>query len=154
MAQERRQGDLTVLVTGVGAPPGVSIFKALRASALTPRIVATDADPLSVGLFRADAAYVLPRITADERLYLERLEEVCLRERVALVCFGSEIEMRRLAAAREHVERRTGAVLVLNEPRFIDGFMDKWRMVSILADKGLPVPDTVLATDPQAVAAF
>ena len=33
----------TVLVTGAGAPPGVSIFKALRQSPLEPRVVATDA---------------------------------------------------------------------------------------------------------------
>ena len=36
---------LSVLVTGAGAPVGVSIFKALRQSTLNPRIVATDSDP-------------------------------------------------------------------------------------------------------------
>ena len=104
MRHERRRG-LNVLVTGVGGPLGVSIFKALRQSALRPRIVATDADPMSVGLFRADAAYLLPWVTLDEAGYLERLEEICLAEKLSMVCIGSEIEMRRLAPHLPDFER-------------------------------------------------
>ena len=144
----------TVLVTGAGAPPGVGIMKALRQSALRPRIVATDAEPLSVGLFRADAAYVVPKVAADEALYLDALEEVCVRERVALVCFGTEVEMRRMAPHVEALEHRTGARLVLNSPAAVDAFMDKWKTTCVLRERDLPVPDTVLATDAAAVAAF
>ncbi len=154
MTTRGREPGPTVLVTGVGAPPGVSIFKALRLSALAPRIVATDADPLSVGLFRADVACVLPRITEDPRRYEARLEELCRRERVSLVCFGTEIEMRLLAPVKDDLERRTGAILVLNAPWAIDGFMDKWSMTGLLAGKGLPVPDTALAAEPDAVEAL
>src|SRR5665811_2385452 len=115
-----REPRLTVLVTGVGAPVGVSIFKALRQSQLKPRIVATDTAVMSVGLFRADAAYLLPHVTADEPGYLRRLQEICLRERVAMVCFGSEIEMRRVAPHRAEIERATGSRLVLNEPEHLE----------------------------------
>ncbi len=150
------QGEprLTVLVTGVGAPVGVSIFKALRQSQLRPRIVATDKAAMSVGLFRADAAYLLPDVTTDEPGYLRRLQEICLRERVAMVCFGSEIEMRRVAPHRAAIEQATGSRLVLNEPEYLEAFMDKWTTIRLLGDSGFPVPDTVLATDPDAVAAF
>jgi carbamoyl-phosphate synthase large subunit len=154
MGKEHRQGELTVLVTGAGAPPGVTIFKAFRQSTLRPRIVATDADPLSVGLFRADAAYVLPRIVENEALYLRRLGEICLEERVAAVCFGSEIEMRRMAPHIEEFERKTGARLILNEPRLLDAFMDKWQMVRHLRERGLPVPDTAPVADEESVGAF
>ena len=109
---------LTVLITGVGAPVGVSIFKALRQSQLKPRIVATDTAVMSVGLFRADAAYLLPHVTADEPGYLRRLQEICLRERVAMVCFGSEIEMRRVAPRRAASRRdRTGDGLAARPQR-------------------------------------
>lgn len=145
---------IAVLVTGAGAPPGVSILKALRQSGLRPRIVATDADPVSVGLFRADAAYVLPRIAEDEAGYLRRLAEVCVRERVALVCFGSEIEMRRVAPHAERIERETGARLVVNAPALVETFMDKWTTFVALRERRLPVPDTVLATDGPSVRAF
>ena len=149
-----RRHTITVLVTGVGAPVGVSIVKAARQSQLAPRIVATDADPMSVGLFRADAAYVMPRVTADEAGYIEQLEEICTREQVSMVCFGSEIEMRRIAPHRQEIERATGSALILNEPQHLEIFMDKWAMTCALRDQGLPVPDTVLATDPEAVRSF
>ncbi len=145
---------LTVLVTGAGAPPGISIFKAVRQSPLAPRIVATDADPISAGLFRADAAYLLPRITEDEAGYVARLEEICAEERVSLVCFGSEIEMRRLAPLKDALERRTGAVFVLNSAAMLDALMDKWTMARVLGEKGFPVPDTALASDPAAAEAL
>lgn len=71
-----------------------------------------------------------------------------------MVCFGSEIEMRRVAPHRAEIERATGSRLVLNEPDHLEAFMDKWTTVRTLRDRGFPVPDSVLATDPGAVAAF
>jgi hypothetical protein len=84
MAQSRPT-RLTVLVTAVGAPVAVSIFKALRQSQLRPRIVATEFNVMSVGLFRADAAYILPNMSTDEAGYLRRLGEICTAERVTMV---------------------------------------------------------------------
>lgn len=149
--RERVGGRPTVLVTGVGAPPGISIFKALRQSELNPRIAATDADPRAVGLFRADAAYVIPRCTEDLERYLSALRDLCLRERVALVCFGSEIEMRRVAPHRRALEAATRARLVLNDPPALECFMDKWGMACALRERGLPAPDTALASDAESV---
>ncbi|HEX7487403.1 MAG TPA: ATP-grasp domain-containing protein [Anaeromyxobacteraceae bacterium] len=151
MAGKEARRELTALVTGVGAPPGVSIFKALRQSSLRPRIVATDADPVSVGLFRADVGCVLPRVTKDEPGYLAALAALCRRERVDLVCFGSEVEMRRVAPHRRELEERTGARLVVNDAPLVERFMDKWGMFTALREKGLPVPDTALGEDAAAV---
>jgi carbamoyl-phosphate synthase large subunit len=138
----------------MGGPLGVSIFKALRQSAVETRIVATDAEPLSVGLFRADVGHVLPRITVDERAYLDRLIAICLEEQVSMVCLASDIEMRRLAPHMADIEARTGARLVLNSPACVESFMDKWETVRLLRERSLPVPDSVLATDADAMAAF
>jgi carbamoyl-phosphate synthase large subunit len=107
-----------------------------------------------VGLFRTDAAYVLPHVTVDEAGYFQRLQKVCLAERVAMVCFGSEIEMRRLAPHLPEFERETGTRLILNRPEFVVTLMDKWEMVGLLRDRGLPVPDSALATDPASVEMF
>ena len=154
MAGKEARRPLTALVTGVGAPPGVSIFKALRQSSLRPRIVATDADPVSVGLFRADVGCVLPRVTKDEPGYVVALAALCLEERVDLVCFGSEIEMRRVAPRRRELEARTGARLVVNDAPLVERFMDKWGMFTALREKGLPVPDTALGEDAAGVRAL
>ncbi len=147
-------GALTALVTGVGAPPGVSIMKALRQSALAPRVVATDAEPASVGLHRADAAYVLPRADADGERYLLQLAEICLRERVSLVCLGSEAELVHVAPHREVIERRTGARVVVNAPETLAALMDKWTLTLALRAKDLPVPDTALGSDAEGVRAL
>jgi carbamoyl-phosphate synthase large subunit len=149
-----RPTRLTVLVTAVGAPVAISILKALRQSQLGPRIVATEFNVMSVGLFRADAAYILPNVKTNEVDYLLRLQEICTAERVSMVCFGSEGEMRRVAPHREDIEQATGAKLIVNAPQYLESFMDKWTMVRLLHDKGLPVPDSVLATDAEAVRRF
>ncbi|HET6437215.1 MAG TPA: ATP-grasp domain-containing protein [Anaeromyxobacter sp.] len=154
MGAKSARGPLTVLVTGAGAPPGVSILKAFRQSGLGPRLVATDADPLSVGLFRADAAYVLPRIAEDEVGYLCRLKEICRAERVVLVCPGSEGELARLAPHREQLECTTGARLLVNGPRALEILMDKWRLVTALRELDLPAPDTALGRDPDGIGAL
>ncbi len=147
-------GRVSVLVTGVGAPPGVSIFKAFRQSALRPRIVATDADPMAVGLFRADAAYTLPRVTEDEPGYLRRLEQIAVREGVRLICPGSEIELVRLAAHADAIERRSGARVVANAPAVLALLMDKWSLAGALRARDLPVPDTALGSDAEATRAL
>jgi carbamoyl-phosphate synthase large subunit len=154
MASRAGDGACTVLVTGVGAPPGVSIFKAFRRSALRPRIVATDAEALSVGLFRADVAYTLPRVAEDEAAYLRGLERIVAREGVRLVCPGSEIELVRLSAHAESVQRRTGARVVANAPRVLAELMDKWTLTSALRARDLPAPDTALGSDPEATRAL
>lgn len=142
-----------VLVTGTGSSTGVSVFKALRASSLKPRIVATDAEPMSSGLFRADASYVLPWVR-DEAAYLERLTAACVEEGVDMICFGSEVESRAMAPQREPIELATGAKVILNEAPLVDRLLDKWEMVRMLAAAGLPVPESVPGDDPEAVEAF
>jgi carbamoyl-phosphate synthase large subunit len=145
---------LTVVVTGVGAPPGVSIMKAFRQSALGPRLVGTDADPASVGLHRADVAYTLPRAADDGAGWLRRLEELCRRERAALVCLGSEAELVFAAPHREAIERATGARVVVNAPAALAALMDKWTLTVALRERDLPAPDAALGDDPAALRAL
>lgn len=152
--RRRGPGRPTVLVTGVGAPVGVSILKALRQSELKPRLVATDMQARSVGLFRAEAGYVLPGVTADEAGYVRQLGEICEAEGVSMVCFGSEPEIRGIAPHRAEIEEATGAKLILNEPALVEAFLDKWTTVQVLRERGLPAPDSALVADGEALDAF
>lgn len=144
-------GPLTVLVTGVGAPPGVSIMKALRQSTLSPRIVGVDADHDAIGLFRSDSAYVLPHAGREPEAYLDALSHVIEAEGVSLVCFGSEIEMLVVASARPEIEARTGARLVVNDEALLRQCQDKLSTIELLASVGMPVPMTVEGSDAQAI---
>ena len=51
----------TVLVSGGGGAAAISTIKALRMGGFDGRIVATDAERLSAGLYLADAFRVVPR---------------------------------------------------------------------------------------------
>lgn len=145
---------LTVVVTGLGAPLGISIFKALRQSRLRPRIVGIDAEPMSVGLFRSDSAHIVPWASRDPEGYLDRLVGVCEQEAVDLVCFGSEIEMEVASSRLEELKHATGAELVVNRGATLRTFLDKWDSVEALRDRGLPVPESALAHDRDAVEAL
>lgn len=127
---------------------------ALRRSALNPRIVGTDANPRSVGLFRADKGYVLPHVAKDGQGYMDRLAAICRGEQVEMVCFGSEIEMRQVAPRAEEIYRQTGARLIVNDPALVEVFVDKLSTACVLQEHGLPAPDTVAASDPTEVAGF
>jgi carbamoyl-phosphate synthase large subunit len=140
----------SVLVTGVGGELGMAILKALRQSALGPRIIGTDARPISVGLFCADVAYDLPNITVDEGAYVQRLKEICSAEDVRMVCFGSEVELERVAPYAEEIEADTGAKPIVMSPETLDRLWDKWKLVLHLRSLGLPYPDTALAEDDEA----
>ncbi len=146
-----KAGDISVMVTGTGGPVGISIFKALRQSSLRPRIVATDLDPRSIGLYRADAAYVLPHVLQDRAAYLDALQGVIIAERVSMVCFGSEVEIDVVAPAVDDLERATGARLVLNSPSVLGRISDKWEFAGLLRQHSLPGPETVLASDATAL---
>ena len=61
---------LSVLVTGLGGPLGMSVFKALLLSSLPTRVIGTDTNPRSYGLFLADKAYVLPHAEREPEAYL------------------------------------------------------------------------------------
>lgn len=145
MVAERERGDRPgVLVTGAGSSLGVSVLKALRHSKLDPWIVATDAQPMSSGLFRADVSYVVPWVR-DTDAYLERVAEICRSEQLPLVLLGSEVEVRGMVARRDELEAASGARVVVNDAAMVDAFLDKLSMVRMLQRQGLPVPDSARA---------
>jgi carbamoyl-phosphate synthase large subunit len=140
----------TVLVTGVGAPGGVTILKALRYSTLRPRIVAVDLDPYAVGLYFADAAYLLPRVA--DPTYVNRLAELCERESVDIAFIGSEPEIRFLLEHVDDLQQRTGTVFMISRPSLMRDCMDKLRTARLLAGLGFDTPASADGSDPAAVA--
>ena len=151
MSKTHLKNEITVLITGAGSPSAVTIFKAMRSSSLNPRIIAMDADPLSVGLFRADVAYCVPKVIENKSNYIEKLITICRQEKVQIVCFGTEVEMQSLAPLRAEIEKESGARLILNEALYLDLFMDKWRTAELLREYSIPAPDSVMVSDRHAV---
>ena len=78
--------EINVLITGVGAPGGVAILKALKHSNLDIRIVTADMNKKSVGLFFSNASYYLPSIKDES--YIERLFKICNKVKFDIVFIG------------------------------------------------------------------
>jgi len=144
---------VTALVTGVGAPVGVSVIKALRSASLPVRVVGVDSEPLAQGLFRVDSSHVVPSVRKDPEGYLDALVRICRREGAQIIFSGWEGELPLLAGRKPELEERSGAVLPLAQLGTLLA-LDKWQTVRTLAAAGVPVPDTVLPEDHEALAAF
>ena len=87
---------VTIAVLGAGALLGQGIIKSLRQSTLPHRLVALDAFPYAVGLYWADATYVLPDVLLpeiSEETYLEQLIEFLRQERADLVFVATDFDV-------------------------------------------------------------
>ena len=137
--------EINVLITGVGAPGGVTILKALRYSNLDIRIVTADMSKNSVGLFFSNASYYLPSI--NDKSYIERLIRICNKEKIDIVFIGSEPELRFILQYVNTVEEKTGAVFVISRSDLMKACLDKWKMTQLLNEYGFNCPQTALASD-------
>lgn len=144
---------ITVLVTGVGAPVGVGIIKALRASSLTIRIIGVDSEPLAQGLFRVDQAYLIPSARSNPEAYFEALVKTSQIEGADILFSGWEGELPLLADRKADFEARTGTILPL-APDATQKALDKWLSTKVLSAFAVPVPDTVLPTDQEQLENF
>ncbi|MEB3357727.1 MAG: ATP-grasp domain-containing protein [Synechococcales bacterium] len=148
-----RTPSVTALVTGVGAPVGVGIIKALRASSLAVRIIGVDCEPLAQGLFRVDRPYVVPSARPDPRTYLNALINICQQEQVDILFSGWEGELPLLANHKAEIEAQTEAILPFAPDATLKA-LDKWLTFKVLQAFKVPVPDTVCPLDREALAAF
>jgi carbamoyl-phosphate synthase large subunit len=133
---------LTLLRTAAGSPPTVTQYQAFRA--LGCRIVAADCDPASVGFAFADAAYVVPRVGAPG--YLERMLEVCRRERVDLFLPALDEELTLCCQARQRFAD-AGTRLLLSGSRALAVCADKLATFHCFRELDIPTPGTVAAED-------
>lgn len=133
-----KQKKISVLITGVGgASTGEGLIKALKLAPTPYRIVAIDALPISFGFFEADSYYQVP--LAAEKNYLEKILEICRKEKIDILIPGSEPELKKISENRQIFER-DGVLLLINNQRVIDLCMDKWRTYKFLKENGFCCP--------------
>ncbi|HDZ88568.1 MAG TPA: carbamoyl-phosphate synthase large subunit, partial [Nitrospirae bacterium] len=105
---------ITVIVTGVGSNIGQGIIKAIRMSGLRVRIIGSDINPLSAGLFRCDKGYVLPPAYSGD--FKDSIVTVCKDENVDMILIGSDPEVPFFAGAKQEIERLTEAFILVSNP--------------------------------------
>jgi|LGVF01.2.fsa_nt_gb carbamoyl-phosphate synthase large subunit len=141
-----------VLLTGAGGDQAVFIWKALKQSPLDIRIVACDTNYLSVGLYRTERGYVIPR--ADSKDYLPRIKNIIASENIDIVMTGGMEEMMVLAEHTANISQETGAYVVAPPFETLKIAADKWRLISFLNSNGFNCPASCIPEDKASLERF
>ncbi|WP_417469999.1 hypothetical protein [Maricaulis sp.] len=131
-----------VLVTGVGAPPGLGIVRSLKGDDNALKLVAADLNPLAPGLFEPGVAARLLPAASDSEAYRAAVREICATHGLDIVIPGSEAEAAALApVAREWAKE--GLRVPVPDPDVLRFGIDKGLLLTRIAEAGLPVPQTL-----------
>lgn len=133
---------MKVLVTGAGALLGQGIIKSLKLAQTPYHIIAADPDPRAVGLYWADAAYLIPFASAPN--YLEAIRQILKNEQPEAVLIGTDVELMCFADKRAELESEFNTHIVVSPPRVIAIADDKWLTYQFLQQHGFPCPQSAL----------
>lgn len=128
---------LNVVVTGVGGGVGQSVLKALQGSAYTA--IGVDGEVLATGLYAVARGY--HGVYAREPSFVDRLLEICRRERAALLFPGLDAELPVLARHQARF-REAGTIAVVSGTEVVDLCDDKLATARFLESRGFPFPRT------------
>lgn len=131
---------ITVLVTGVGGRSvGYQIFECLNKFRKNYRIIATDEDPFSPGLFESDGGYLLP--PASSKDYIPKLIKLAKKEKVDAVLPGSLPEIL-VIAKNEKTLLKNNIVPITNNYSLVKGTYDKLDVYHLLKKHNILTPNT------------
>ena len=137
------KNQLNVLVTA--ASRRVALIRAFQAALgkldLKGKVVTTDINPLSPGLYFSDSHYQAP-LTTDPG-YLERLRQICETENIGVVIPTIDDELEIMGEAREEFAQ-AGIEIVISPPRTSRTCNDKIETYRFFSERGLPTPRTWL----------
>lgn len=117
----------------------VQYFK--KALAGNGSVIATDCSSLAPALYDADRYYIVPRMT-DEH-YLERILEICEKEKISGVLSLIDPELSLLAQNRQRFEA-VGTRVIGSEYEQCELALDKWKMYCWLRDHGYACAKTYI----------
>jgi len=132
--------EITILVTGAGGGGvGETCMQALRLAETKYKIIATDMNPASIGIFESDKGYIVP--AASDSNYINKILEICKKENVKAIVTGSEPELVKISENRQ-VFLDNGILPLLNTSEVISLCQNKWKTYEFLKQNGFPVPDS------------
>ncbi|SDM70822.1 ATP-grasp domain-containing protein [Maricaulis salignorans] len=131
-----------VLVTGVGAPPGLGTVRSLKLADSALKIVAADLNPLAAGLFEPGVEARLLPAAGNADAYRAAVREICATHQLDIIIPGSEAEAAALApVARDWA--RQGLRVPVPDPEVLRFGIDKGLLLTRIAEAGLPLPRTL-----------
>lgn len=141
----------SVLVTAAGGIVGQGIIKALKLSnksaksPVTYNIFGTDMNPLAAGLYRCNAGVLVP--PADHQDYVNAITGICKNNDISAVFVGSDGELLTLAAAREKIEKESGAKVLAGPIDVLSVARDKWKTYEFCKVNKIHFADSALPSD-------
>lgn len=131
---------ITALVTAVGGRSvGYQIFESLLKHRSLYRIITTDVDPFSPGLYEGDAGYILPNSASKQ--YISKLIDISKRENVDVILPGSLPEIS-IIAKNESTFLQEGIVPITNSYPLINDTEDKLDVYKLLLQNNILTPET------------
>ena len=103
------------------------------------RIIAADLSNLAPALYVADAFYLVPRI--DDPSYLDRITDICVKEKIDAVTTLIDPEIELLAKNRAHFES-IGVEVLAPYAETAQLCFDKYQMYRFLTANDIPTTDT------------
>ena len=142
---------VTVLVSGGGGAAAISTIKALRMGGFDGRIVSTDAERLSAGLYLADAFRVVPR--AKDPAFFPAILRLIEDEHIGVIFPTSGFDIYEFARHKGELEAM-GVVVAMSDADAMATCENKWQFY--LKTQGVfPLPETGRdAQDLEAVSLF
>ncbi len=129
---------VTVLVSGAGGAAAVSTIKSLRMGGFDGRIVATDADPLSAGLYLADGFRVVPKAVHPE--FYPTVKRLIEAERIGVIFPTSGFDIYEFARHKSELEAM-GAVVAMSDLDAMSTCENKWEFF-LKTHGAFPLPET------------
>jgi carbamoyl-phosphate synthase large subunit len=130
-----------IAVTGTGGGVGQSILKSL--SNTDYNVIALDGEILGAGLYSAKTSYLIPY--ANDKFYIDRLLEICKKEKISLLFPGLDAELMVLSLNKE-LFKSIGTTVVVSNPSVIRISDDKQLTYDELINAGVNVPFTSSAS--------
>jgi len=133
---------MKVAVTAVGGAVGQSIIKALQNTEYG--VVGVNSEILGAGLYATRTSYLCP--CADSPGYIDRMIEICRKEKCAVLFPGIDAELQPLSRNIQKL-KASGITPIVSEPRVVSLCGDKLKTAIFLKNNGFPYPKTYKLED-------
>lgn len=125
---------MNILILSAGTRDKVvQYFK--RELAGNGKVIATDCSNLAPAVYEADRFYLVPRIS--EPGYIEKILDICKKEKIAGVFSLIDPELSLLARERERF-LAIGVLPIVSPYELVETCFDKYKMYQLLMDMGIP----------------
>ncbi len=131
--------DLNILITGAGAPGIKGTLYSLKNNFDNRQIntIGTDAREEVVGKYLCDKFYQIPK--ASDSKYIAKLFSICESESVDVILPQNTAELAILSENKRKFEY-IGTRIALSDKESIDIANDKYKLMSLAKDMGVPTP--------------